>query len=325
MNNDVSIILPVYNAEKYIKKSIDSILNQTYKSFELIIINDGSIDSSEDIILSYKDERIKYIKNIKNIGLIASLNKGISFSDAEYIVRMDADDICRLKRLDVQIKYLKENKSIGVLGSFAKSFGLDVHSKLMKRPINDSDIKMKMFIDSPFIHPSVVIKRDLLIKYGGYDDRFFRVEDYGLWVKLSKFTTFANLPLVLLDYRIVSNSETRLSQSDRMKRHESLKEVFKLLFDNNNLNFTDSEIDQYTYSMFRANFDMIDVKLLKKVYEIILEELKLINLYNEFSKRWIAIFMLRKSLIIKYFPVFILSKLTYSGFLFVLKDKLNRR
>ena len=103
----ISVILPVYNSETTIEAAVKSILSQSFKDFELIIINDGSSDDTEQIINSFKDKRIKYIKNVKNIGLIASLNIGIKFSSSEYVARMDSDDISHPSRLKKQILFLK--------------------------------------------------------------------------------------------------------------------------------------------------------------------------------------------------------------------------
>ena len=102
----ISVILPAYNAEQYIKESIDSILTQSLRDFELIIINDGSLDKTEDLILSYSDNRIIYIKNEKNLGLIKTLNKGVSYAKGSYIVRMDADDVCMPNRFEKQVEFL---------------------------------------------------------------------------------------------------------------------------------------------------------------------------------------------------------------------------
>ena len=111
-NPIISVIMPVYNCEKYLKESIDSVLSQTFRDFELIIINDGSDDGSKDIILSYKDERIVYIENEKNLKIIETLNKGIAAARGKYLARMDSDDRCLSHRLERQFEYLESNPAL---------------------------------------------------------------------------------------------------------------------------------------------------------------------------------------------------------------------
>lgn len=106
----ISVVMPAYNAEKYIGKSIDSILNQTYGDFEFIIINDGSKDSTKEIILSYSDNRIVYLENEINSGIVVTLNKGLEYATGEYIARMDADDIAVAERLEKQIEFMEKIK-----------------------------------------------------------------------------------------------------------------------------------------------------------------------------------------------------------------------
>src|SRR5688572_25455679 len=114
---EISVILPVYNAEKYLRDAIQSILNQTFTDFELIIINDGSTDESERIINSFSDKRIRYIRNDKNLGLIETLNKAVHLAAGPYIARMDSDDISEMNRLEIQLAELKKNKGFQMICS----------------------------------------------------------------------------------------------------------------------------------------------------------------------------------------------------------------
>src|ERR1017187_7276972 len=119
----ITVLMPVYNAAPFLREAIDSILNQTFKNFELLIINDGSTDNCEEIILTYKDPRIRYIKNETNIKLISTLNKGIKLSKGKYIVRMDADDISFPDRIEKQVNYMETNPAIALCGTWFSSFG----------------------------------------------------------------------------------------------------------------------------------------------------------------------------------------------------------
>ena len=119
----VSVVMPVYNGSKYLKEAIDSILNQTFTNFELIIINDGSTDNSEDIIFSYQDRRIYYLKNEHNKGICITLNRGLDNARGKYIARMDCDDISMPQRLAKQVNYLERHRDVGALGTDIITFG----------------------------------------------------------------------------------------------------------------------------------------------------------------------------------------------------------
>ncbi|MFN5442865.1 MAG: glycosyltransferase family 2 protein, partial [Crocinitomicaceae bacterium] len=158
---DVSVVMPVYNGEQYLKEAIESILSQTYVNFEFIIINDGSEDNSEEIILSYNDPRIVYIKNLENLKLIKTLNIGFSKAKGKYIARMDADDISLPRRLEKQVDYLERNPDIGVLGTGVFLKGEKEISKLLYHT-DDKSLRFALAFYCPFIHPSVVLRKAVL-------------------------------------------------------------------------------------------------------------------------------------------------------------------
>ena len=197
----ISVLMPVYNTPKdFLKEAIDSILNQTFKDFEFLIINDGSTNNAEDIILSYEDKRIKYIKNEKNLGLIDTLNKGIELAQGEYIARFDSDDISLPERLEKQYNYMINNPQVGVLGTQYESFPKRKVSNLATK--NDT-IKEILLLDSNTIgHPTVMIKKSILLDNNvRYDKQALYVEDYKMWLDLIDKTEFANLEDILLKYR----------------------------------------------------------------------------------------------------------------------------
>lgn len=204
----VSVLMPVYNAESYLKEAIDSILSQTFTDFEFIIINDGSTDRSEEIILSYKDERIHYIKNKQNLKIAESLNKGIRLCNGEYIARMDADDIAKPERLYVQVTFMDANSDIGACGSAVKTFGALDESWVM--PTNHEAICSALALHSCLLHPTVIIRSSTLNKLGSkiYQDEYLLAEDYDLWSRLSHKTRLHNLPQELLFYRVVEGRDT---------------------------------------------------------------------------------------------------------------------
>jgi len=270
VNNNilVSVIIPCFNADLYVKKAVESIMNQLYTNLEIIVINDCSTDGTKEILKSLEkiDSRIIYLENEVNLKLIKTLNKGLEVAKGKYIVRMDADDISHADRILKQVNYMENNPDIGVLGTNALFFGDNYKSHLTKKYEDNKIIQAQLFVESPFIHPSIMVKRELLIEVGGYSEKYDQVEDYGLWVELSKITQFANLRDALLDYRILSNSQTRLSQNKRSSRHIVLRTVLSTLLHKNSIAVNELELNNYTYSIYRANFEYIDLKVLKSIY-----------------------------------------------------------
>lgn len=202
----ISVLMPVYNTEEiFLKEAIESILNQTYKDFEFIIINDGSTNNAEDVILSYNDERINYIKNEKNLGLIKTLNKGLNLAKGEYIARMDSDDISLPERFEKQVKFLDENPEIGVLGTWFKCFP---SNRIVKTYTEHKDIKESMLVSSNNIgHPTVMIRNSVIKEFNAkYDENSLYVEDYALWLFLINKVKFGNIGEILLDYRMHKDS-----------------------------------------------------------------------------------------------------------------------
>jgi len=196
----ISVLLPVYNAEKYIEQAIQSILNQTFPNFELIIINDGSTDNSLNIIKSITDSRILII-NQENKGLISTLNHGIDISKGEYIARMDADDIALPERFEAQLKLFIQNDNLGLCGTSTMNFGAINNQKT--RSNNDQFLKSYLLFGPPFAHPSIMIKRSILIQNNiRYDENFTHCEDFAMWSAMQSFCEFSNVEGVLLKYRV---------------------------------------------------------------------------------------------------------------------------
>ncbi len=195
----VSVVMPVYNAEKHLKEAIESILNQTFSDFEFLIIDDGSTDSSPFIIQSFQDKRIRCIRHDYNKGLIFSLNEGMKEARTEYIVRMDADDISFLKRIEKQVNFFKKNADIDVVGSYF--IGLD-SNKIFEMGLTHNEIRTQMLFNSTIAHPTIAFRRMKFINNNlFFNSEFKHAEDYELWIRASQYLKFANIPEVLLKYR----------------------------------------------------------------------------------------------------------------------------
>lgn len=208
----VSVVMPAYNAAKYIAEAIDSILAQTYTDFEFIIINDGSVDDTEKIIRSYDDPRIVYLKNEVNSGICVTLNKGLDAARGRYIARMDADDISLPQRLAVQVQYMDTHPDIGVAGCLVERFYDDNISNHDFPPseTDSNQCRASLLFSTCVAHPATIIRKHVLVKYGlSYDDRFRGMEDYHLWWRLSQYSSITNISQVLLQYRIHKNQVTQ--------------------------------------------------------------------------------------------------------------------
>jgi glycosyltransferase involved in cell wall biosynthesis len=229
----ISVILPVFNAEKYIFKAVSSILNQTLKDFELLIYDDGSSDSSIDIIRGFNDSRVIIYSDGANLGYIRRLNFLIQQSKGEYIARMDADDICHPERLQRQFEYLQKHSECDVLGTRSKTFFYNPFLGFSHSlPLNKNQIEAYCLFDSPMVHPSVIIRRSLINKgLYNYREEFYPAEDFDLWARLiTKQVVLANLNSNLIYYRR-HNTQTSvvrrdLADSNSFKIRKSYLEYF---------------------------------------------------------------------------------------------------
>jgi len=184
----VSVLMPVYNAGIYLSEAIESILNQSFQDFEFLIINDGSTDNSENTILSYQDNRIRYICNEQNIKLIATLNKGIELCKGDYIVRMDADDISLPQRIEKQVAYLDAHPDIGLCGSWFENFGEHVPTQIVKYLPDDTSIRIRHLYQTHIAHPTAVLRSSVLkLNHLNFDKAFIHGEDYHFWTIVSHF------------------------------------------------------------------------------------------------------------------------------------------
>lgn len=201
---EISVILPVYNTpETFLREAVESILNQSFSDFELIIINDGSSNNAEDVIKSYTDKRIIYKKNEENLGIIKALNNALKVAKGKYIARMDSDDVSYTERFAFQHKFMEENPDYGVCGSnilITQSGSCKVSEYYSEH----EKIKYAMlFLGSHLCHPAVFIRKSILDKYNlFYNEKDTFAEDYGLWLNLLDKVKFYNLKEILLKYRV---------------------------------------------------------------------------------------------------------------------------
>lgn len=239
MAPEVTVLLPVYNGERYLRDTMDSILGQIYTDFELLIVDDGSTDGSADIIRSYGDPRIRVLINPARLKLSGALNRGIDEAQGTYIARMDADDIALPERLGRQLEYLRVHRDVGICGTAIEVFG-QVKRRNDIFPPATEEIRSYALFDCPFSHPTVMFRKDIFDHHLlRYDGSYYPTEDYELWSRAAELFPSVNLGEVLLRYRIHDQSMTG-ADWDEMDRQAA--RVIEPLLKNMGIQFTEEEL-----------------------------------------------------------------------------------
>ncbi|TAF63060.1 MAG: glycosyltransferase family 2 protein [Cytophagales bacterium] len=223
----ISVIMPVFNAESYLKEAIESILNQTFSDFEFLIFNDGSKDKSAEIVQSYaqKDSRIIFYNYQENTGYLKHLNEGIELAKGKYIARMDADDISLPQRFQEQVDFMEKNQEIGICGTWFEVFDNNTRKTIQvtKHNADDFGIKISLLYYCSLGHPTILAKASLL-KNNPYDQYFYPAEDYELWSRLVPITKFHNIPKVLLLYRWHDTNISKEKENIQTEKTTQIKE-----------------------------------------------------------------------------------------------------
>jgi glycosyltransferase involved in cell wall biosynthesis len=268
----ISVVMSVYNGKKYLAEAIESILNQTYKNFELIIVNDGSKDNSIEIIKSYmnQDNRIVLIDR-ENKGLPYSLNEGISIAKGEYIARMDADDISLPERFEKQIDFMQKNK-LDVCGSHIKRFRDNKKERIIKNPVTNEDIRFSLLFFSSLAHPTVMFKKEVFDKVKYHID-YKVAQDYQLWCDIANANLkMGNISEVLLNYR---EHEAQAS-IEKSKKQQDTAQKIALEYAKNFGNEETNLVKQIT-----ASKKNIGIKELKKLFDDIKSYANKKNIQND--------------------------------------------
>lgn len=296
LNSLISVVMPVYNGEQYLREAIESILNQSYTNFEFIIVNDGSTDKTEEIILSYTDPRIKYIKQ-NNFGVGYSLRVGCSISKGKYIARMDADDVSLLNRFVIQKNILDLHDSIVLVGGAVNYIDKDGVYIGRSFPVTSLfAIIKKIKKGSPICHPSVMMRRDIYEKVGGYMD-LEPLEDLFLWMNLGKHGVLKNISTPLINYRVLKNSVSRsisdlhynlliqelniLSDKYLITENDLMK--FKLLYKSKKSEIKDSLLEESKVNIntLKSRFEINVDKAFQKIFlPLSIREFLICNLKN---------------------------------------------
>jgi len=224
INPEISVVMAVYNEERYIEKSISSILSQSFENFEFIIIDDGSTDNTKKIISSFDDSRIKLLITDHG-GLPKALNIGISHSKSNLIARMDGDDIANEFRFEKQIIYLNNNYNCVAVGGCVKIIDKDGNFLYnQKMPLSDKKIRT-YFPNIQLYHSSIIFRKDIYFKCGGYDEKLFTAQDQLLFNKMAKYGELVNIDYEILKYRIHPGALSRRSKSENQILSKSISNI----------------------------------------------------------------------------------------------------
>lgn len=270
----VSVIMPVYNSEKHLKEAIDSILNQTYKNIELIVIDDGSVDNSIKIIKNIKSDKIVFLKNERNIGVSATRNKGFSIAKGKYIALMDSDDISPLYRIEKQVEFLENNIEYGLVGGHYESFKkylFFTRRKLRKHSLSEKHIEVNLNFLGAIVGGSTMIRSEVLFKNNLEFDTSLRIaEDFDLWRRIGQFSKVTNIDELLIHYRKHRNNSIK----NREKNDLHMTRAIIKSFDDLDIDIKNLFNDQYKLknmnSFLEMNSyleDMINQNLISKKYD----------------------------------------------------------
>ena len=273
----ITVLLPVYNCELYVKIAVDSILNQTFTDFEFLIIDDASTDSTVSILKKIDDSRIQLIEKPVNSGYTNSLNYGLELAKGKYIARMDGDDISYPERFAKQIAYLETHPEVIVCGTTYKIIGND---KRITLPINHEDIKIGLLWGNCISHPTVMIRKKILEDFSiQYDTSREPAEDYSIWVRLCSLGELHNLKEVLLDYRLYGNQVSR-KRADEQKKNDIAAKLQLL-------QYLEVQWNNHEYEFLERQFSKTEVITFKdlKIFKQIQKKLEIANTAGFFETK----------------------------------------
>lgn len=258
----VTVLLCAYNAAPFLKPAVESILAQTWRDFEVLIIDDASTDETPQILASYNDPRIRLLRNEQNLGLTPSLNRGLREARGEWIARQDADDLSASDRLERQLAFLDANPSVALVGSQMRAINAAGRQQGVRDvPLSSESVHWSLLLANPIIHTAATFRRDIFRDdLSGYDERFTSCQDYELWARAAGKHRLCSLPERLVSYRMhaASISASRVETSQRLVR-----EVVERLLHERGLReqFTDAEITLLARFRWRTAPDELSVML----------------------------------------------------------------
>jgi glycosyltransferase involved in cell wall biosynthesis len=280
----VTVLMAVYNGECYLRETIDSILAQTSQDFEFLIINDGSTDSTQEIIQSYDDPRIRLVDNEHNLGLARSLNKGLELAQGEFIARQDADDVSEPERLSKQVTFLETHPEVVLVGTWYKE--IDAQGKPISDgnlPCDYTQIRWHLLFYCPFVHSAVMLRKSAVLeKIGFYNEALSYSMDYELWLRIARHLPVANLDEYLVRLRVNPHSMTETYGERTLEgyriRVATLADLLR--WDKTNIKLNEQQFNRITTLLFGFGSN-VDLHL-QEVNGIIEEILRLNSAFIQF-------------------------------------------
>ena len=281
----VTVAMAAYNSELYIKESIESILTQSYNNFELIIVNDGSTDRTKEIVLTFKDPRIKLIDNITNLGIVKTRNICIEKSSGKYLAIFDSDDIALPDRLKLQVSFLEKNNDYCLCGTDYQI--IDSKGKpsfVMIVPKTDQDIKTYLHFNIPFCHSTMLFRKSYLKEYS-YLPGFEQAEDYELTLRLSKLSKMASLNSKTVLYRVHGNNITLKNKS---KIYNFKKQLAIKILNDIKIPYSEKELELHI-NFFDFNFQFFsDEQKWKDLSDWLIKFYQFIKASSQMNKSMVA-------------------------------------
>ena len=295
----VTVLMTVYNGEKYLKECMDSVLNQTFKDFEFLILDDCSTDSSVDIIKSYNDTRIRLIENRENLGQVKSLNIGLDYARGEYVARMDQDDLMLKARLEKQLDFMQRSPDVCVVGTWGKA--IDEKGRRFAKycfPVRYEEIIGSILCGRHFfMHIAALFRKDTVIDAGKYNESFSLAEDYELWTRLLlKKYKLVNIPEYLVKFRYHSENSSRKFPEIQLKSFCTATSNFLKIISGT---YCDPSLDRLCNFLVNARLmkkeywlDEMEPSYLEETIDLLDAVLKRTTSYFNFTKR--EIFLMKK-------------------------------
>jgi glycosyltransferase involved in cell wall biosynthesis len=270
----VSVLMSVYNGEKFLRESIESILDQTFKDFEFLIIDDASTDSSKEIILSYSNPRIRLVENATNLGLTKSLNIGLKLAQGEFVARMDSDDVSLPERLEKQIAFLDKHPDFALAGSSSETIDENGNViRLNQESFSPEEIFYRLHFGNVFPHASVMFRKGAVGSIGGYDETFLQAQDFDLWNRLSKKFPIGKLDDILIRWR---DSKRNISHQKQSSQTNFADMVFhrhmQTLFPGEKIDFREIQCfhDINILGWSKTKITLRKIRLLQKIHKQII-------------------------------------------------------
>ncbi|WP_448383473.1 glycosyltransferase family 2 protein [Desulfosoma sp.] len=222
----VSVLLPTRDRHRLLKRSMDSVQKQTLPEIEILVLDDGSSDETPLLLegLARRDTRIRWFRRDFSRGLAEALNTLIAESHGEYLARMDDDDLCHPRRFELQLEWMQANR-VDVCGTWYRRCSA-LGKSAARPPVQDSLIKAELLFQPPLLHPSVMLRRELVERHGSYAADFPHAEDYELWVRLAPYVRFGNVPQLLMDYMLSRHQVSKRHNTEQVMAARRIREKY---------------------------------------------------------------------------------------------------